>query len=112
MTGYFGAAAKCGRDLSVKSAECTAGRAARGLISPLRATDTENLKKSTHPGKVRGEKYLLIAEPAAIEDGETEVMVTADGKVYELLRAAPVYVGKNIGHWEGVLRLKGGADDA
>lgn len=112
MTGYFDFAAKYGRDLNVKSAECPAGRAARGFISPLHATDTENQRKSTRPGKVRGEKYLLIAEYAAIGDGETEVTVTADGKVYEVLRAEPVYAGENIGHWEGVLRLKGGAADA
>lgn len=110
MTGYFSAAAKVGRDLRVLSAECPAGRTARGFISPIQATDTKNQRKSTRPGKVNYEKYLLIAEPAAITDGETEVVVTAEGKVYELLRAAPVLVGETIGHWEGVLRLKGGAD--
>ena len=112
MTGYFDFVAKYGRDINVSSAECPEGRSARGFLSPLRGTDTENLRKSTHLGKVRGEKYLIIAEPTAIVDGETEVMVAAEGKVYEVLRTEPVYLSGNIGHWEGVLRLKGGADDA
>lgn len=112
MTSYFSAAAKVGREIIIKSVECPAGRAAKGFLSPLNATDTENLRKSTRPGRVKGEKYLLIAEPTAIAAGETEVVVTADGVAYELLRAEPVYVGEILGHWEGVLRLKGGAADA
>jgi hypothetical protein len=110
MTGYFGAAARYGLDISVSSAECPSGRPAKGFVSPLHPTETENLRKSTRPGKVNGEKYLLIAEPAAIVRGETDVVVTADGKVFELLRAEPVYTGGTVGHWEGVLRLKGPAD--
>lgn len=112
MTGYFAAAAPYGRSLTVTSAECPAGRAARGFISPIDAADTENLRKSTSPGKMNREKYLLIAEPAAIAEGETALLIAADGKVFEVLRAEPVYAGGGIGHWEGVLRLKGGASGA
>jgi len=110
MKNYFGDAAKRGRALSVRSAECPAGRAARGFVSPLDGTDTENLRTAARPGRINKERYRLIAESAAIVAGETAVVVTADGISYELLRAEPVFVGENIGHWEGVLRLKGGAD--
>jgi hypothetical protein len=112
MTDYFGAAAPYGRNLTIASAEYPAGRAARGFISPLDGTDTENLQKYTHPGKMNKEKYLFITGPSAIAEGETRLTVTTDGKYYEVLRAEPVYAAGGIGHWEGVMRLKGGASDA
>lgn len=112
MTGYFAAAARQGMDLVVTGAGNTAGREVRGYISPIDAADPEKFHKNTRPGRVNGEKYLLIAEPAAIVQGEMGLTVTAAGKVYEVLRAEPVYVGGRLGHWEGVLRLKGGAADA
>jgi hypothetical protein len=71
-----------------------------------------DLRRHTHPGRVNQEKYVLITEPNAIVEGETRLTVTVDGKIYEVLRAEPVYVRGGIGHWEGVMRLKGGAADA
>jgi hypothetical protein len=99
MTGYFAAAAPYGLGLTVTSVECPEGRAAKGFISPMDAADTENLRRATRPGRLNREKYLLIAEPSAIAAGETELLVTADGKLYEVLRAEPVYAGGGIGHW-------------
>ncbi|MEG1633332.1 MAG: hypothetical protein RR314_04700 [Oscillospiraceae bacterium] len=108
MTAYFASAALCGRELTIKSAQQPAGRSTRGYIEPIDGSDTLRYSRPTRPGRVNAEEYLLIVGPSGIAEGETEISVTAGGRVYRLLRAEPIYVGGRIGHWEGVLRLKEG----
>lgn len=109
MNGYFGAAAAYGRDIVVSSAQTPAGRAGRGFVQPIDPSDAEKYDRPARPGRADKREYLLIADPSALADGETGVTVTVGGKTYELLRAEGVYVRGELGHWEGVLRLKGGA---
>ncbi len=109
MTGAFRAAAEYGRMLTVKSAENPAGRTVRGFIQPLDIRDASRPDRPTKPGLVNDQRYLLLVPANAIDEGETEITVTAGSRLYELLRAESVTIGAETSHWEGVLRLKGGA---
>lgn len=108
MTDYYAAAARCGRDMTVRSAQLPSGRSARGYIQPLDPEDTKKYGFAARPGRVDDERYLLIVGPGALVSGETGVTVSSGGRLYELLRAESVSVGGVVTHWEGVLRLKGG----
>lgn len=109
---YFAAAARRAQDMTVKSAQCPAGRAARGFIQPLAETDTEKLRLRTRAGVVNGKRYLLLAGPEALLPGETEVTLVCGDETYALLRAEAVRgAGGAVGHWEGVLCLKGETED-
>lgn len=112
MTDYFKKAARYGRSLMVTSAQSPQGRTITGYIGPADGRGTARLAENTRLGKMNKEEYLLIADPSAIIPGETALTVAADGKLYQVLRAEPIFVGGGIGHWEGVLRLKGAAADA
>ena len=103
---------KYGAELCVKSAETPAGRTGRGFISPAAPRDGENAWRALPPGYYNRERYLLTASRDAIADGETERSVSCGGAEYELLRVELVKVGDEVSHWEGVMRLKGGAKDA
>lgn len=106
---YFAAAARRAREIAVTSAQCPGGRAVRGFIEPLAPTDTDALCRRTKAGTVNGEHYLLLAGPEALLPGETDVTLVCGGETYVLVRAEPVFgAGGAVGHWEGVLRLKGG----
>lgn len=107
MSGYFAAPAAYGRTLTVRSAQTPTGRVCRGFVQAVNALDAEASGYPAAPGRADRREYLLIAEPAALTGGETGVTVSVDGKTYELLRAEGYYVGDALGHWEGVLRLKG-----
>jgi hypothetical protein len=108
MSGYFAAPAAYGRSLTLRSAQTPTGRVCRGFVQPIRQGESGDIHAPTLPGRADRREYLLIAEPAALTGGETGVTVTVDGSTYELLRAEAYYVGGALGHWEGVLRLKGG----
>jgi hypothetical protein len=101
---------KYGSGITVR---CAAGvRTARGFISPLDFAEYENLSHRTRPGAVGRAKYLLIAESCALTGEEESADVECGGRLYELVRFERVGTGADMAHWEGVLRLKGGAGNA
>lgn len=105
MRNYFAAAAAFARDVTVR--EGTEERPAKAIIQPLSVTAPEYAGRPTVMGTVDDRRYLLIAEPAAISDGE-DVEISCDGKTYRLLRCEMLGGGS---HWEGIMRLKAGDED-
>lgn len=112
MTDYFAAAAPLGRPLILRSAERPGARSVRGFVQPLSPRDASEQGRPARPGRPDRREYLLLVPAAALEAGETDVIVSDGERVYELLRAEPVYADGTTGHWEGVLRLKGGTGNA
>ena len=104
LIGGFGA------QIMVKSAQNPAGRAARGIISPLTPSDYKNLKLRAKPGALGREKFLLIAESGALTEGETGVSVSCGNAEYQLVRAQKYGIPECASHWEGILLLKCGVD--
>ncbi|MGI5935763.1 MAG: hypothetical protein ACOX7I_03010 [Oscillospiraceae bacterium] len=103
---------KYGNTLTICSGACPEGREARGFIQPIAFSSKEMPEVRTAAGSSNRGRYLLIAEAEALLPGERDVSVISGEAEYALLRAQPVYVGGRLSHWEGVLRLKGGAAHA
>lgn len=85
-------------------------RQARGFVQPVSLSDPEREKTPTRAGCVDERRYLLITEPGAISaQGGRKICVEACGRSFELLRCELMGGGS---HWEGIMRLKAGGENA
>lgn len=84
-------------------------RTARAFIQPVSVTSPEYMGKPTVMGTADDRRYLLIAEPAAIAQGGRGIEVKLGDKTFVVLRCEKLGGGS---HWEGIMKLKGGGDNA
>lgn len=97
-----------GAAITVKTAQTPDGRQAKGFVLPIQPGDADKARRVSPGGIYDRERYSLIAEPAAISAGETDITVSCGTGEYELLRLEQVCVGPDVSHLEGVMRLKSG----
>lgn len=84
-------------------------RTARAFIQPVSVTQPEYTGKPTVAGVADDRRYLLIAEPGAITQGGRGIEVQMGDRRFEVLRCEMLGGGS---HWEGIMKLKGGAENA
>ena len=80
---------------------------ARAFIQPLSVTSPHEKAAATPAGVSDERLSLLIIGPEAVNGDGGEIV--SGGKVYQMLRCEEMGGGS---HWEGLLRLKGGAGNA
>ena len=105
MNKWFSAVSGWAQDVTVRQGG--EEKHARAFIQPLSVTDPRENAAATPAGVSDERLYLLIIGPDAVNGNGGEIV--SGGKVYQLLRCEEMGGGS---HWEGLLRLKGGADDA
>ena len=105
MNNWFSAVSTWAQDVTVRQGG--EEKTARAFIQPLSVTNPRENAAATPAGVSDERLYLLIIGPEAVNGGGGEIV--SGGKVYQLLRCEEMGGGS---HWEGLLRLKGGADDA
>jgi|GEM_PF-6977486 len=79
----------------------------RGFLQPISAASPEEAKRFFPAGTGDGRRFLLIAEAGAFSGVSDRAVIFYRGREFYLLRLEELCGG----HWEGVLRLKGGAAD-
>lgn len=89
--------------MTLYSGEVPEGRNFKGFIQPQNASSDESL--STPPGFADKRRFVLFAPDWAITDSDTGVTVLCGGERYILLRAEPMFIGNQLTHLEGLLRL-------
>lgn len=105
MNNWFSAVSSWAQDVTVRQGG--EERHARAFIQPLSVTNPRENAAATPAGVSDERLYLLIIGPEAVNGQGGEIV--SGGKVYRLLRCEEMGGGS---HWEGLLRLKGGADNA
>ena len=105
MKNWFFSVSGWARDVTVRQGG--EEKSARAFIQPLSVTNPREKAAATPAGVSNERLYLLIIGPDALSGGGGEIV--SGGKVYQLLRCEEMGGGS---HWEGLLRLKGGAGDA
>ena len=105
MNKWFSAVSSWAQDVTVRQGG--EEKHARAFIQPLSVTNPQENAAATPAGVSDERLYLLIIGPEAVNGGGGEI-VSGD-KVYQLLRCEEMGGGS---HWEGLLRLKGGAGNA
>ena len=105
MNNWFSAVSTWAQDVTVR--QNGEEKHARAFIQPLSVTNPRENAAATPAGVSDERLYLLIIGPEAVNGGGGEIV--SGGRVYQLLRCEEMGGGS---HWEGLLRLKGGAGDA
>lgn len=98
--------ARYGGETLVKTAKCPKGRESFAIFSPLDFAATEKLRMQAKPGALKRAEYIFICDGDGILPGEEVTEVFQRGRVYEVTRVEPIYVGMWLSHWEGIARLK------
>lgn len=107
MREYFNKLSSIAKTLTITSNEQTLGRIAKGFIQLMDRDNTDNYNHQP-VGILDDRRYLIIAEAAAFTITEGDISVFDGDTEYSAMHVEPVYLGKKIGHWEGVLKLKNG----
>ena len=105
MSNWFSAVSPWARNVTVRQGGVE--KSARAFIQPLSVINPREKAAATPAGVSDERLYLLIIGPDAVSGQGGEIV--SGGKVYQLLRCEEMGGGS---HWEGLLRLKGGAGDA
>ena len=105
MNKWFSAVSGWAQDVTVRQGG--EEKHTRAFIQPLSVTNPRENTAATPAGVSDERLYLLIIGPEAVNGGGGEIV--SGGKVYQLLHCEEMGGGS---HWEGLLRLKGGAGNA
>ena len=105
MKNWFSSVSTWAQDVTVRQGG--EEKSARAFIQPLSVTNPQENAAATPAGVSDERLYLLIIGPDAVSGRGGEIV--SGGRVYELLRCEEMGGGS---HWEGLLRLKGGAGRA
>lgn len=107
MRDFFRLLRSWTNEVSITEQGCT--RSARAFVQPVSISTPEYAGRPTAAGTADDRRYLLIAEPQAIETGIGPITVELDGKCYQLLRCELMGGGS---HWEGIMKRKAGGGNA
>ena len=55
-------------------------------------------------GEARRDRFLYLGPPDAPLEGLEENWLQWNGRKYEIMQAQPIYVGRRLSHWWGLLR--------
>ena len=105
MNNWFSAVSRWARDVTVRQGGTE--KNAKAFIQPLSVTSPRENAAATPAGVSDERLYLLIIGPDTVHGGGGEIV--SGGKVFQVLRCEEMGGGS---HWEGLLRLKGGAGNA
>ena len=105
MRNWFSSVSGWAQDVTVRQGG--EEKHARAFIQPLSVTSPRENAAATPAGVSDERLYLLIIGPDAVSGPGGEIV--SGGRVYQVLRCEEMGGGS---HWEGLLRLKGGAGDA
>ena len=105
MNQWFSSISSWAQDVTVRQGG--EEKSARAFIQPLSVTNPRENAAATPAGVSDERLYLLIIGPDALSGQSGEIV--SGGRVYQVLRCEEMGGGS---HWEGLLRLKGGAPNA
>ena len=105
MRNWFSSVSGWAQDVTVRQGG--EEKRARAFIQPLSVTSPRENAAATPAGVSDERLYWLIIGPDAVSGPGGEIV--SGGQVYQVLRCEEMGGGS---HWEGLLRLKGGAGNA
>ena len=105
MNNWFSSVSSWAREVTVRQGG--EEKCARAFIQPLSVTSPRENAAATPAGVSDERLYLLIIGPGTVSGPGGEIV--SGGQVYQVLRCEEMGGGS---HWEGLLRLKGGAGNA
>ena len=83
-------------------------RSFRGFLQPVSVTTPDEAERFLPAGRRDERRFLLIAEAGAFSGDSDLASIFYRGREFLILRLEEIHGG----HWEGLLRLKGGFGDA
>lgn len=80
-----------------------AGVPCRAFVQPILERKEQELPSPL--GRVRQDKWLYLGDPKMPLNSPEKGYVLWQGKQYRVLNAHPVYLGKQVNHWRGILQM-------
>ena len=79
--------------------------ACRAFLQPVLDRREDRWQSLPTPlGEARRDRFLYLGPPDAPLEGLEEGWLQWNGRKYEIMQAQPIYVGRRLSHWWGLLR--------